>query len=127
MKARLMHDVPAILAVPPQCIDTVFRSLLLNDDSQRIRKSYRVVRYVCRQQKHLSLTNRHISKRRGVRRRVGSPRIDGLQQHAAFVLVEPFRRAVDVVVCARIGSADNLVVRVSPWTRVVAERVDDVP
>lgn len=34
--------------------------------------------------------------------------IDDFQKHATFVLVEPFGRFVDVVVCSCVGSANDL-------------------
>jgi len=38
--------------------------------------------------------------------------VDGLQEHGAFVLVEPLCRVIDVIVCACIWAADNLLVSV---------------
>lgn len=37
----------------------------------------------------------------------GEGGIDDFEQHAAFVLVEPFCCLVDVVVCAFVGTADD--------------------
>ena len=48
------------------------------------------------------LVDGHIDE--GVRSRAG---VDCLQQHGTLVLVEELRRRVDVVVCPRVGAADN--------------------
>ncbi|KAB8542108.1 hypothetical protein FH972_025571 [Carpinus fangiana] len=51
---------------------------------------------------HVALTDDNVSE--GV---VGSG-VDDFEQHGAFVLVEPFGRLVDVVICAGIRTTDNL-------------------
>jgi hypothetical protein len=97
MKRCLMHLLPTLLAIPPQSIKTGLGPRLLHDYSHSIREPYWVMRRVRWQQKHIALVYVDIAER---------PVIDNFEQHAAFVLVEPFGRLVDVVVGSRVGSAD---------------------
>ena len=56
------------------------------------------------QEEHLALADRHVAEDG-----VGTGGVlDDFEEHAAAVLVEPFRGWVDMVVCARIGAADDL-------------------
>ena len=36
--------------------------------------------------------------------------VDGLKEHSPLVLVEPFRRLVDMIICSGIWTADNLMI-----------------
>jgi hypothetical protein len=100
METLLMHLLPTILAIPPQAIHTPLRSRLLNHHANRVRKAHRVVRNVSWEEEELALVDVDVAELvcRG---------LDGFQEHAAFVLEEEFRGAVDVVVCACVGPADD--------------------
>ena len=97
-KGSLMHLLSTALTIPPQAIHFTFRSRLLNDDTNRIREPDRVVRCVARQEEQLALIDVDVHKLALLHR---------LQQHTSFVLVEEFRRLVDVVVGSCVGTADD--------------------
>jgi hypothetical protein len=100
METLLMHLLPTILTIPPQTIHAPLRSRLLNHHANRVRKAHRVVRDVSGQQEELALIDVDVAELvcRG---------LDGFEEHAAFVLEEEFGGAVDVVVCAGVGAADD--------------------
>lgn len=99
MKARLMHDIPAILTVPSQPILTRLRPGLLQHYTDGVRKPDGVVRRVGGQQEHFALVDGDVAE---------FVVVDDFEEHAAFVLVEPLRGLVDVVVCSCVGTADDL-------------------
>lgn len=99
MEARLMHHTPAVLTVPSQSIPTVLRPRLLQDDTDGVGESDGVVRRVGGQEEHFALADVDVAE---------LALVDDFQEHGAFVLVEPFGRFVDVVVCSRVGSANDL-------------------
>lgn len=98
-ECSLMHNTATTLAIPPQSIHLSFWSRLLNNHTNRIGKSDRVMRCIARQQKDFSFINVDVS--------VFARRFDGLEQHTTTVLVEELGGAVDVVVCSCVGAADN--------------------
>lgn len=93
-----MDLLAAVLAIPPQAIQTTFRSGLLNDNADGIREPHGIMRCIRRQQEQLSLIDVNVLELALLHR---------LQQHATFVLVEELGRLVDVVVGASVGAADN--------------------
>lgn len=98
-KTRLVHHTPTASTIPPQPILFTLWSRLLNHHTHRISKPDGVMRRIPRQQKHLALVNVDVAE--------GARGLDGLEQHAATVLVEEFGGAVDVVVCSCIWAADD--------------------
>ena len=100
METLLVHLAPAVLAIPPQAIHTVLRPGLLNYHANRIRKPHWIMRDVARQQEQLALVDVDVAELAG-----GG--LDGLEKHAAGVLVEELRGGVDVVVGAGVGAADD--------------------
>lgn len=99
MEARLVHHTPATLTVPSQPVSTVLRPRLLQHYADGVCEPDGVVRRVGGQEEHLAFVDVDVAE---------LVVVDDFQQHAAFVLVEPFGRFVDVVVCSRVGSADDL-------------------
>jgi hypothetical protein len=63
------------------------------------------VRNVWGQQEHLAFANREVPE---------FAFINDFEEHGAAVLVEPFCRFIDVIVCSGIWAADNLL-PVSIW------------
>ena len=102
MKSIFLDNVAAVVAIPAQLVQAALWPRLLNHHTHGIRKSNRVVRGVCRQQKELPFIDVDIHE-------LIFPidLLNRLEQHPAFVLVEELRRLVDVVVCAGIGSAHD--------------------
>jgi hypothetical protein len=100
METLLMHLGPTVLTEPHQAIQAPLRSRLLNNHSHRVRESYRVMRDVPWQQEELAFVDVDVFE-------LVCGRLDGFEQHAAFVLVEEFGGRVEVVVCAGIGAADD--------------------
>jgi hypothetical protein len=100
METSLMHLRPAILTIPPQTIHTALRSRLLNHHTNRIRETHRIMRHIARQEEQFALVDVDVAELVG-------RGLDGFEEHAAFVLVEEFGSAVDVVVCAGVGAADD--------------------
>lgn len=102
VEGGLVDDSAAavFLAVPPHAVDGVLGAALLDDDAHRVGEAHGVVRRVARQQKHVALPDHHVPERALVYH---------LQDHRPFVLVEPLRRLVDVVVCPGVGTAYDLV------------------
>lgn len=98
MEARLVNRLPTVLAVPPQLIQASLRPILLYHDAHRVREPHGVMRYIRRQEEHAALVDGDVPFLAVV---------NDLEEHRAFVLVEPFRRLVDVVVGACIGAADD--------------------
>lgn len=99
VKAGLVHDIAAILTVPSQSVLALLRPGLFDDDTDRVREPDGVVRRVGRQEEHVALVDVDVPE---------VPVVDDFEQHAAPVLVEPFGRLVDVVVCSRVRAADDL-------------------
>lgn len=112
-KGSFMHHITTTLAIPPEPIHFAFRPRLLDDHTHRISEPNRVMRRIPRQQKNLPFIDVDVS--------VFARRLDGLEQHAATVLVEEFGGAVDVVVCSCVGAADD---HDGQWIRVDAVVVD---
>ncbi|KAJ4372501.1 Origin recognition complex subunit 3 [Neocucurbitaria cava] len=101
VKRGLMHLLPTALTVPPQPIQTPRRPLLLQHHTHRILEAYGVMRCIRREQEHVSLVDVDVAELL-----VGGLRlVYHLEEHGAFVLVEPFCRLVDVVVGALVGAA----------------------
>jgi hypothetical protein len=100
MEALLMHLRPTILTKPHQAIQTPLGPRLLNHHPNRVREPHGIVRDVAGQQKELALVDVDVFE-------LVCGGLDGLEQHAAFVLVEEFGGAVEVVVCASVGAADD--------------------
>jgi hypothetical protein len=98
-----MHLLPTTLTVPPQHIQTALGPLLLQHNAHCILESHRIMRRVRRQQKHVAFVDMDVAELLGS----WEGCVDDLEQHGAFVLVEPFRGLVDVVVCALVGAADD--------------------
>jgi hypothetical protein len=88
------------LTIPPQAIHTSLRPRLLNHNTNRIRETHRIMRHIPGKEEELALVDVDVPKLVG-------RGLDGFQEHAAFVLEEEFRGAVDVVVCACVGPADD--------------------
>lgn len=94
-----MNHLTAVLAVPPHPVNRVLRAFLLEDDANRIREPDRVMRGVGREKEHLPFADDDIPE---------VTVVDYFQHHGAFVLVEPFGRLVDVVICSGIWASDYL-------------------
>jgi hypothetical protein len=103
METLLMHLLPTALTIPAQPIQAALRPLLLQHDAHRVREPDGIVWGVRRQQEHVALVDEDVAVLFPGRVR----RVDDFQEHAAFVLVEPFGGFVDVVVCAGVGAADD--------------------
>ena len=73
--------------------------MLLDDDAYSVGEAHRIVWSIRWQQKHFDFVDVAVFE---------IAIIDGLQEHAAFVLVEPFWRFVDVIICSGVGTSDNL-------------------
>jgi hypothetical protein len=112
-KTILMHNTPTPTTIPSQSIFIAFWSGLLNHHSNRIGKSYRIMWCIPRQEEDFSFIDVDVAE--------GAFRCDGLEKHAAAVLVEEFGGAVDVVVCSCVGPADD---HDGHWVRVDAVVVD---
>jgi hypothetical protein len=103
MERLLMHLLPTALTIPPQAIQASLRPLLLQHNPHRILEPHRVMRCVWRQQEHVAFVDVDVAELLGSWERC----VDNLEQHGAFMLVEPFSGLVDVVVCALVGTADD--------------------
>lgn len=98
MERRLVYLLPAALTIPPQAIHAPLRPLLLQHDAHCVLEPDRVVRRVGREQEHVALVDVNVAE---------LVVVNDLEQHGAFVLVEPFSGLVDVVVGALVGPADD--------------------
>jgi hypothetical protein len=105
VKTLLMNLLSAIPAVPAQSIHAIRRSRLLENNADCVGEADGIVRRVGRQEIHLAFVDVDVAE--------PDLRVDDFEEHAAFVLVEPFGGCVDVVVSAGVGAADNLEVYVS--------------
>jgi hypothetical protein len=91
----------AILAIPPQPVQGLGRSFLLQDDANGIGEPDRVVGSVCRKQKHITFVDMDVPELVG-------GRIDGFKEHGSLILIEPLSRLIDMIVGSRIWTAHNL-------------------
>lgn len=110
MESSLVHLFPTTLTIPPQPIHTSLRPRLLNHHTHRIREPDGIVRGVSRKQEELSLVDVHVHELL-----LAVDRLNGLEEHAAAVLVEELGSFVDVIVGAGVGAAhdhDGLRIRV---------------
>lgn len=98
-ETRLVHHIPTPLTIPPESVNRAVRARLLDNDTYRIREPDGVVRRVSGQQEQFPLVNVDVAECAGG--------LDGLEQHAAFILVEELGGLVDVVVSACVGPADD--------------------
>lgn len=101
MERGLMHNLIAPLAIPTQTIETVLGARLLKNNTDRRREPDGIMRRVWGKEEHLPLADRDVAK-------LWAAGVDHLEEHAALVLVEPFRGAINMVVCTGVGTADNL-------------------
>jgi hypothetical protein len=85
-------------AVPDEPIELALAASTLDYQAHRPSRTLRGVRDLGRKQKDLALTNRQVGK---------LPFIGYFQNDIAFDLIEKFFTFVDVVVGARIGTADD--------------------
>lgn len=99
MEARLVHLLPTTLTIPPQPVHAPLGPMHLNHNADRIGEPDGVMRRVRGQEEHVALVDVDVAE--------GAVGVDDLEEHAALVLVEPFRGLVDVVVCAGVGTADD--------------------
>lgn len=90
----------AVAAVPAHLVDGSLGTTLLEDDADRVGEANGVVRRVGRQEEHVALVDDDVAELAFVH---------DLEHHGAAVLVEPFGGLVDVVICAGVGTANNLV------------------
>lgn len=100
-----MRHLPTTLAIPPQHVRAVRRPWLLEHDPHGIGEADRIVGRVGWEQEHAAFVDGDVLVSRGRR---GGGRVDDFQEHGTPVLVEPFGRAVDVVVRPCVGAADDL-------------------
>lgn len=100
VEAGFMYFATTILAVPSQPVDAALRSGHLQYHSNSVLEAYGVVWGVWWEKKHLAFSDVYVSK-------VASCRLDRLEQHATFVLVEKLGCLIDVVVCSRVWSANH--------------------
>jgi len=98
VKRSLVNLLVAVLAVPPQSVDGRLWSQLLQHNADGVCKPHWIVRHVGWKEEHLPFLYRDVAK---------LAVLDDLEQHVAFVLEEPFRRLVDVVIGSFIGAADD--------------------
>lgn len=99
-----MHHFAANLAVPAQAVEAAFGAGLLEHDADGGGEADGVVRRIGGQKEHFALADGNVAE--------GGVGAGGVvadfEQHAATVLVEPFRGRVNMVVCAGVGAADDL-------------------
>lgn len=102
-----MDHFATSLAVPAQAVEAAFGAGLLEHDADGGGEADGVVWRVGGQKEHFALADGNVAEdgvgARGV--------VDDFEQHAATVLVEPFRGRVNVVVCAGVWAADDLLRR----------------
>ncbi|KFZ04573.1 hypothetical protein V502_10048, partial [Pseudogymnoascus sp. VKM F-4520 (FW-2644)] len=104
MELHLMHHLSALDArtVPAHFIHAPLWAALLDYYPHGVGEADGIVRDVGREEEHRAF---------GDGQGAGDDAIDDFEEEGATVLVEPFGGAVDVVVCAGIGAADDLVGR----------------
>jgi len=95
-----MNLFSAILTVPPQVINTIFGTNLLNHNSDGVGEANGVMWCVWRKQIHVTFVNGDINE--FVRRW-----INGLEKHVAAILVEVFWGRIDVIVGAGIRTSND--------------------
>ena len=105
MECALVHHSAANLAVPAQPVQTALRPRLLEHDADGGGEADGVVRRVGRQEEHFPFADGQVAEDGGA---VGGVFVNDFEEHAAAVLVEPFRGWVDVVVCAGVRGAEDL-------------------
>ncbi|KFY64587.1 hypothetical protein V497_01651 [Pseudogymnoascus sp. VKM F-4516 (FW-969)] len=88
--------------VPAHFIHAPRRAALLDHDADCVGEADGVVGDVGGEEEHGAF---------GYGEGAGGAVVDDLQEEGAAVLVEPFGGGVDVVVCAGVGAADDLVGR----------------
>lgn len=98
MKGRLVNLVPATLAVPSQAIDHIVRPALLDDETNRVGETNRVMGSVAGEEEHVALTDDDVAE---------CAIVDDLKHHGTLVLVEPLRSLVNMVVGPGVGTADD--------------------
>ena len=107
MEGALVHHPATNLAVPAQPVQTALGPRLLEHDADGGREADGVMRRVGGQEEHFALADGHVAED-GAVVGAGGVLLDDFEEHAAAVLVEPFGSRVDVVVCAGVGAADDL-------------------
>jgi len=108
-----MNHIPTTPTIPSQSIFISLWSRLLDNHTHSICKPYRIVWCIPRQEKDFSFIDVDVAET--------AFRCDGLEKHAAAVLVEELWGAVDVVVCSCVGASDD---HYGHWVRVDAVVVD---
>lgn len=98
-----MHLLPTILTIPPQPVQTILRPLLLQHNAHCILKPHGIVWCVGWKQKHVPLVDVYVAELLFCWCRL----VYDLEEHGAFVLVEPFCCLIDVVVCSLVGATDD--------------------
>ena len=101
MKGGLVDDgtIGALVTVPAQLIDGFCRTAHLDHHANSIERAYRIVRRIWRQKHHASLGYDNVTE---------NAVVYYSQDHRAAVLIEPLRGVINMVVCPRVRSADNL-------------------
>jgi hypothetical protein len=99
VEACLVDFFAAVLAIPSQPVNCRFRAPLFEHDADRIGKPNRIVWCVGREVEHITLVDVNISE---------FTVIYSFEEHSAFVLIEPFRRFVDMVIGPFVRPTNNL-------------------
>ena len=94
-----MNDLATILAIPPQTVYALLRSFLLQNDTNRVCKPNRIMRRIGGEQEHLTFANVDIAK---------LPIIYSLEEHGSFILIEPFRCLIYMIIGPLIRAANDL-------------------
>lgn len=103
MKRRLMHFVSTALTIPPQSIQAALWPFLLQHNPNCILEPHWVMWRIRWQEEHVAFVDTYIAELLSG----GKGVVHDLEEHGAFMLVEPFGGLVDVVICALIGAADD--------------------
>lgn len=104
VERAFMHHFATNLAVPAQAVKAAVGAELLEHDADGGGEADGVVWRVGWQKEHFALADGNVAED-GVG---AAGAVDDFEQHAATVLVEPFRGRVNVVVCAGVWAADDL-------------------
>lgn len=99
VEASLIHYLVATRAIPAQPIYRSFWSVLFQHYAYCVGEADGVVRCIGWEEEHLAFADDDVSE---------FSFVDDFEHHGTFVLVEPFRRFVDVVVGSCIGSSYDL-------------------
>ncbi len=113
-----MHLLVTVLTIPPQPINTLFRAFLFQHNPDCVLESYRVMRNIGWEQKHVTLMNMDVLELLAS----GLGGIHDFEKHGAFVLVKPLSGFIDVVVGSLIWAANDHYCHVIVVDTIVVDR-----